>query len=44
MKAVTAFIKAGEFETEFGKSHSRASSDTSQRKRSMDCLSSTNYL
>ena len=35
MKAVTALIKAGEFETEMGNNHSRASIDFSERKRSM---------
>ena len=44
MKAVTALIKAGEFETEMGNNHSRASIDSSERKRSMDCPSSTKNL
>ena len=41
MKAVTALIRAGEIETEMGNNHYRASIDTSQRKRSMDCPSPT---
>ena len=42
MKAVTVLIKAVEFE--MGNTHSRASIHSSERKRGMDCPSSTKNL
>ena len=44
MEAVATLMKAGEFETDMEYFHSRTSIDTSQRKRSMDCTSSTECL